>query len=355
MSHQEQEGRIKAGITCGDLNGIGMEVVMKTFMDNRMHQICTPVIYASNKLVSLQRKLLNLTEFQYQTIRTSDEIILRKTNVINCWEDEVNIDWGKSTAVSGKYAFRSLEAAVKDLQEGKIDVLITAPINKHNIQQPDFNFAGHTEYLTARFSSTTSLMFLVSDTLKVAVASGHIPIREASEKLSTDSIRGKLKIMNDSLKRDFRFRKPRIAVLGLNPHAGDNGLIGKEELEIIAPAVKKSFDEGIFVYGPYSADGFFGSGSYQKFDAVLAMYHDQGLVPFKTLNFSSGVNFTAGLPIVRTSPDHGTAYDIAGKGVAVEDSLRDAVYTAIDILKKREEYDKINAHPLAFSKQGKDQ
>lgn len=354
MSQPEQEGRIKVGITCGDVNGVGLEVVMKALLDSRIHQICTPVIYASNKLVSLQRKHLNLNDFQYQTVRNSSEIILKKTNVINCWEEEVNVEWGQATEASGKYAYLSLEAAVQDLKDGIIHVLVTGPINKHTIQNEDFKFQGHTEYLADRFETKDPLMFLVSETLRVAVNSGHIPVKEVASVLSIEKIVKKIKSIEHSLKRDFGQRKPRIAVLGLNPHAGDEGLIGQEEKEFILPAIKKCFDEGIFVYGPYSADGFFGSGAFKKFDAILAMYHDQGLIPFKTLSFSSGVNFTAGLPIIRTSPDHGTAYDIAGKGVAMEDSIRDAIYTAIDILRKREEYDEITAKPLAFSKQTRD-
>ncbi len=354
MSHPENEGRIKVGITCGDVNGVGLEVVMKALLDNRVHQIFTPVIYASNKLISLQRKHLNLNDFQYQTVKSSSEIILRKTNVINCWEEEIPVDWGKATETSGKYALQSLEAAVADLKAGHIHVLVTAPINKHTIQSKDFTFQGHTEYLANRFETPEPLMFLVSDTLRVAVYSGHIPVKEVASVLSTEKIVRKIKSMEHSLKRDFGLRKPRIAVMGLNPHAGDEGLIGMEEKEFILPAIKKCFDEGVFVYGPYSADGFFGSAAFKKFDAVLAMYHDQGLIPFKTLSFSTGVNFTAALPVVRTSPDHGTAYDIAGKGTATEDSVRDAMYTAIDILRKREEYDKITSNPLAFSKQSRD-
>lgn len=351
MSQQhETEGQIRIGITCGDINGVGLEVIMKTFMDARMLQLCTPLIYASNKLVSQQRKLLNLNEFQYQTVKSSSEAILRKTNLVNCWEDEVAVEFGKPSAESGQYAFRSLEAAVADLKNGNIDAVVTAPINKSTIQSKDFNFAGHTEYFAHHFGVKEPLMFLVSDNLKVAVVVGHVPIKDVSAHLTTDKIVSKLKTMALSLKRDFGVRKPRIAVLGLNPHAGDGGLIGKEEQEIIQPAIKKCFDEGMFVYGPYAADGFFGSGTYTKFDAVLAMYHDQGLAPFKALSFSSGVNFTAGLPIIRTSPDHGTAYDIAGKGTANEASLRDAIYLAIDVIRKREEYDEINANPLAFGK-----
>jgi 4-hydroxythreonine-4-phosphate dehydrogenase len=355
VSSQENEGKIKVGISCGDVNGVGIEVIMKTFLDNRMHQVCTPVIYASNKLISQQRKLLNMTDFQYQTVKNSSEVILRKTNVINCWEEEINVEFGSETETGGQYAFRSLQAAVSDLKEKKIDALVTAPINKHNIQSADFKFKGHTEYLSDTFNSPQYLMFLVSDNIRVAVVSGHVPVKDVAAELSPEKIIYKIRLMHASLKRDFNIRKPRIAVLGLNPHAGDEGLIGREEKEIIIPAIKKCFDDGIFVYGPYSADGFFGSAAYKNFDAVLAMYHDQGLVPFKALSFTSGVNFTAGLPVIRTSPDHGTAYDIAGKGIAKEDSFREAIYTAIDVLKNREEFDAVNAHPLAFSKQTRDQ
>ncbi len=354
-SHKEkEEGYIKVGITCGDINGVGIEVMLKTFLDNRMHQICTPVIYASNKMISAQRKALNLTDFQYTTIHNSNEIILRKNNVINCWDEEVNLEFGHSTPAGGKYALLSLQAAVQDLKDGKIDVLVTAPINKQNIQSPEFNFPGHTEYLADATNASDHLMFLVSENLRVAVVSGHIPVKEVASTLSIEKIIKKIKLIDRSLKRDFGLRKPRIAVLGLNPHAGDEGLIGLEEKEIIGPAVKKAFNEGLFVYGPYSADGFFGSGTYKTFDAVLAMYHDQGLVPFKALSFTNGVNFTAGLPIIRTSPDHGTAYDIAGKGTADETSFREAIYTAIDVLHHRTEYDIINKNPLAFSKQTRD-
>ena len=355
MSLPEQEGKIKIGITSGDLNGIGLEIIMKTFLDNRMHQVCTPVIYAGSKMISLQRKLLNLNDFNYNTVRPGQDVILRKNNVLSCWEEELPVEWGTATEVSGTYALRSIEAAVADLAAGKIDAVVTSPINKHNIPSKDQSFKGHTEYLAARFTTSDYLMFLVSENLKVAVVSGHVPVKNISADISSDKIMRKLRLMNQSLKRDFGIRKPRIAVLGLNPHAGDNGLLGAEEKEIIAPVVKQAFNDGILVYGPYSADGFFGSGTYAKFDAVLAMYHDQGLAPFKALSFNSGVNFTAGLPVVRTSPDHGTAYDIAGKGIATEDSLREAIYCSIDILNKRAEYDEINARPLAFSKKGGDQ
>ena len=353
MSQAEQEGKIRVGITCGDLNGIGLEVVMKTFLDNRMHQVCTPVIYAGSKMVSQQRKLLNFAEFNYNSVRPGQEIILRKNNVMSIWEEELPVEFGKATDVSGKYALRSIEAAIADLQAGRIDTLVTAPVNKHNI--PTDRFKGHTEFLAAKFNAPEFLMFLVSDPLKVAVVSGHVPLKNIPGDITTEKIMRKLKLMNQSLKRDFGIRKPRIAVLGLNPHAGDDGLLGAEEKEIISPVIKQAFQDGIFVYGPYSADGFFGSGTYRKFDAVLAMYHDQGLAPFKALNFNGGVNFTAGLSVVRTSPDHGTAYDIAGKGIAAEDSLREAIYAGIDILSKRQEYDRLNANPLAYSRKGGDQ
>lgn len=355
MSVQDQEGKIKIGITCGDINGVGLEVIMKTFLDNRMHQVCTPVIYASSKMVSHQRKLLNFTEFNYNTVKSSSDILLRKTNVINCWEEDAPIEWGKPTELSGKYALRSIQAAVQDLKDKKIDALVTGPINKQTIQSSEFNFPGHTEYFASLFNSPDYLMLLVSENIRVATVSGHVPIKNLGTYITVDKILNKLRILNRSMQRDFGIRKPKLAVLGLNPHAGDGGLLGSEEMEIIAPAIKKGFDENMFVYGPYSADGFFGAGSFKKFDAVLGMYHDQALIPFKTLSFNSGVNFTAGLPIVRTSPDHGTAYDIAGKGIASEDSLRESIYVACDVLRKREEYDEMNANPLAFSKQGRDQ
>jgi 4-hydroxythreonine-4-phosphate dehydrogenase len=346
----QEEGAIKVGITCGDVNGIGLEVVMKTFLDNRMHQVCTPVIYASSKLISHQRKQLNLSEFNYQTIKSSNDIILKKNNVVNCWDDEVNVEWGKQTEASGKYALLSIEAAIKDLQENKIHALVTAPINKHAMPQGEFAFKGHTEYLASKFNTQDYLMFLVSESLRIAVVTGHVPLQEASKHITEEKIISRLKLMNKTLKRDFGIRKPRIAVLGINPHAGDNGLIGKEEQEIIIPAITKASEENVFVYGPYSADGFFGAGTYTKFDAVLAMYHDQGLIPFKSIAFSSGVNFTAGLPVVRTSPDHGTAYDIAGKNLASESSIREAIYLACDITQRRQGFDEVNSNPLPFTR-----
>ncbi len=350
----EHEGKIKIGITLGDFNGVGPEVIIKTFADTRMLQVCTPIIYGSSKALSFHRKTLNIAEFNYTTLKSIKEVIARKLNVINCWEEETKIDIGKPSPIAGQYAFKSIEAAVKDLKMGLIDAIVTAPIDKKTIQSESFKFAGHTEYFAEQFEAKNHLMFLVSDKLRVATVTGHVSIKNVVAQLSIEKIVAKIRIMHDSLKRDFGIRKPRIAVLGLNPHAGDEGVIGSEENDIIKPAIKQAADGGIVAYGPYSADGFFATGNYKKFDAVLAMYHDQGLIPFKTLAFSNGVNFTAGLPIVRTSPDHGTAYDIAGKGIASEDSFRESVYMACDIFSKRIEYDEANAKPLAFSRLGND-
>lgn len=334
------------GITIGDPNGIGMEVILKTLVDNRMHQICTPVIYGSSKIISFYRKTLNIAEFNYNSVKNAEGILHKKLNVINCWEDEVKLEPGLNTEAGGKYAFLSLEHATQDLLDNKIDALVTAPINKENIQKSGFKFAGHTEYLADKCKATGHLMFMVSEGLKVAVVTGHVALKDIPAGLSPEKIIQKLNLMNQSLKEDFGIVKPRIAVLGLNPHASDNGIMGTEERDIIIPAINKAKEAGLFVYGPYAADGFFASTVIKEFDAVLAMYHDQGLVPFKALAFDSGVNYTAGLPIVRTSPDHGTAYDIAGKNLANEGSFRHAVYTAIDILAKRAEYKELNANPL---------
>lgn len=350
----DSEYKIKTGITIGDVNGIGIEIILKTFMDPNMLQVCTPIIYGSSKVLSFHRKTLGIQEFNYSTIRNLNEINPKKVNLVNCWEEEVKIDLGVPSASGGKYALKSLQAGVRDLADKKIDVLITAPIDKKSIQQEEFNFSGHTEYFAHKFSVSDYLMLLVSDNLRIAFVTGHVPVKDIAININAEKIISKLRTINHSLKRDFAITKPRIAVLGLNPHAGDNGLIGKEEEEIIKPAVKKAFEEGILVYGPYSADGFFGSSSFKKFDGILAMYHDQGLIPFKALTFSNGVNFTAGLPVVRTSPDHGTAYDIAGKNKASESSFRQAIYVACDVFKNRQLYDEANANPLKFAKLGTD-
>ena len=350
----EHEDKLKIGITLGDFNGVGPEVIIKTFADNRMLQVCTPIIYGSSKALSFHRKALNIQEFNYNTVRNIKEVIARKLNVINCWDEETKIEIGKPSTIGGEYAFKAIDAACKDLKMGFIDAIVTAPIDKKTIQSETFRFAGHTEYFAEQFDAKEYLMFLVSESLKVATVTGHVPLKNIAQQLSIEKIEAKIRTMHQSLKRDFGIRKPRIAVLGLNPHAGDAGVIGTEEKEIIEPAIKKCADSGMVVFGPYSADGFFATGNYKKFDAVLAMYHDQGLIPFKTLAFSNGVNFTAGLSIVRTSPDHGTAYDIAGKGIASEESFREAVYMACDIVNKRKEFDEVTAKPLAFARLGGD-
>lgn len=343
------EEKIIVGISQGDINGIGLEVIIKTFLEPQMLELCTPVVFGSAKTAMYHRKALNIEDFSFNQIKEFSEINYKRANIINVYEEDITIELGKQTDVGGKYAFKSLEAACNALAEGKIDVLVTAPINKENIQSAEFKFAGHTEYLDEKFGDGNSLMFLVSDDLRVAVVTGHIPVNQVAGAVTTEKILKKIQVLNKSLIQDFEIRKPKIAVLGLNPHAGDNGVIGNEEQQIIIPAINKAKDEGILAYGPYPADGFFGNGSYKKFDAVLAMYHDQGLIPFKTIAFNSGVNFTAGLPIVRTSPDHGTAYDIAGKNLASEESFRKAIYTAIDIYRTRKQYEEITANPLKIN------
>ncbi|MES2140951.1 MAG: 4-hydroxythreonine-4-phosphate dehydrogenase PdxA [Bacteroidota bacterium] len=348
------EEKIIVGISQGDINGIGLEVIIKTFLDPQMLEVCTPVIFGSNKTASFHRKALNIEDFSFNLIKDISEINHKRANIINVYEEDVIIELGAQTEAGGKYALKSLEAAAYALSQNQVDVLVTAPINKENIQSPDFKFPGHTEYLDEKFGTGNSLMFLVSDNLRVAVVTGHIPVTRVAQELTTEKIIKKIQVLNNSLIQDFSIRKPKIAVLGLNPHAGDNGVIGNEEQQIIIPAINKTKEEGMLVYGPYPADGFFGNGTYKNFDAVLAMYHDQGLIPFKTIAFNSGVNFTAGLPIVRTSPDHGTAYDIAGKNVASEESFRRAVYMAVDIYKTRKQYEEITANPLTISLKKRD-
>lgn len=348
------EEKIIVGISQGDINGIGLEVIIKTFLDPKMLEICTPVVFGSNKTASFHRKALNIEDFSFNQIRDVSEINHKRANIINVYEEDIIIELGKQTEAGGKYALKSLEAAAYAIAQHQIDVLVTAPINKENIQSPDFKFPGHTEYLDEKFGAGNSLMFLVSDTLRVAVVTGHIPVTRVAQELTTEKIIKKIHLLNNSLIQDFSVRKPKIAVLGLNPHAGDNGVIGNEEQQIIIPAINKVKEEGMLVYGPYPADGFFGNGNYKNFDAVLAMYHDQGLIPFKTIAFNSGVNFTAGLPIVRTSPDHGTAYDIAGKNIASEESFRRAIYLAIDIYKTRKQYAEMTSSPLSISLKKRD-
>jgi 4-hydroxythreonine-4-phosphate dehydrogenase len=346
--------KLKIGISIGDVNGIGLEVIIKTLAETKILDYCTPIVYGHTKVASFHRKALNLNDFSFNVINTPDEVNHKRANLINCWEEDVKIELGLSTETGGKYAFLSLERAVNDLVAGTIDALVTAPINKHNIQSESFKFAGHTEYLQERAGAQDSLMFLVSQDLKVGVVTGHIPVGEIAQKITIEGIVSKLKLMNESLKKDFWIRKPKIAVLGLNPHAGDDGLIGNEEQTTIIPAINESKALGILAMGPYAADGFFANGSYKKFDAVLAMYHDQGLIPFKQIAFEDGVNFTAGLSFVRTSPDHGTAYDIAGQNVASEISFREALFSAIHIVKNRRESAELQANTLTYTKLSRD-
>ncbi len=338
--------KIKLGISHGDINGIGYEIIFKVISDVRIFDICTPIVYGSSKVAAYHRKALNISNFNLNNILRADEAHPKRANIINCVDDEIRVELGKATQMGGEGAYAALKQAVADLKDGKIDVLVTAPINKANIQSEAFNFPGHTEYLESEFGTDGSLMLLISDRLKVGVVTGHIPISEVSTSITKEKILNKLRILNKTLKEDFTIRRPRIAVLGLNPHAGDDGLIGKEEQDIIIPAIEEAKDKGIMALGPYAADGLFGSNNLAKFDAVLAMYHDQGLIPFKTISFSSGVNFTAGLPIIRTSPDHGTAFDIAGQGIADEESFRQAVYAAIDIFKNRSQNHDLAKNPL---------
>lgn len=330
--------KIRVGISCGDLNGIGLEVVIKTFLDNRIFELCTPILYACKKTSAAYRKELDIKDFSFEEIRKVEDANPKRANVLNVWNEDVELSLGTPTKASGEYALKSLQAATKDLKDGKIDVLVTAPIDKKNIQSDEFKFPGHTEYLADAFGVDEYAMLMVSDQLKVTFMTGHLPLSEIGKNLSFESIIKKIRFLNRTLPQDFGIRKPKIAVLGLNPHNGDGGILGKEEQEVIAPAIKKAKDDGILVFGPFAADGFFGSGAFRQFDVVLAMYHDQGLIPFKTLNFDQGVNYTAGLPAVRVSPDHGTGFDIAGKGVASEQSFRDALFLGIDLFRERERY-----------------
>jgi len=342
----EQEKHVKIGFTHGDVNGIGYEIIIKTLMDKRIMEFITPIVFGHSKVASYHRKTVNAKDFNFNLIKRVDAANPKRPNIINIDEREVKIELGVSTKVAGEMAYLSLKLAVEAIERGEIDAIVTAPINKKNIQSDDFTFPGHTEYLADRHNVREFLMMMVSDNFRIGVITGHIPLRDVPNTISEALIMSKIQIMNDSLHRDFAIQKPKIALLGLNPHASDNGLIGNEEQETIIPAIKKAFDDGVLVYGPYAADGFFASGQQSKFDGVLAMYHDQGLIPFKTLAFDSGVNYTAGLPIVRTSPAHGTAYDIAGKNMAGESSMRAATYLACDIFNNRKDYDEMNANPL---------
>lgn len=343
--------KIKIGITSGDINGIGTEIIIKTLNDNLITDLCTPIYYGSSKVVSFYKKTLDLPDFNFNKIRSADEANPKKNNLINIWDEELSIEPGKSNNTFGKYAYYSLKTATDDLLQGKIQALVTAPIDKKNIQSNEFNFPGHTEYLAHR-AEGNALMILSSEEMRVALVTGHIPLSEVSKKITKEAVIEKIKKLNQSLITDFSIRKPRIAVLGLNPHAGDNDLIGKEDKEMILPAIETSKSQGILAFGPFPADGFFGNMLHKKYDAVLAMYHDQGLSPFKLSSFGNGINYTAGLKIIRTSPDHGTAFDIAGKNKANENSFRQAIYTAIEIYKNRTTNRQLVSNPLPFAKTG---
>ncbi|MCI6049935.1 4-hydroxythreonine-4-phosphate dehydrogenase PdxA [Phocaeicola plebeius] len=338
--------KIRVGITHGDINGVGYEVILKTFSDPTMLELCTPVVYGSPKVAAYHRKAMEI-QTSFSIVNSAEEVQDGRVNVVNCIEEELKVELTKPTSEAGKAALAALERALADYREGLFDVLVTAPINKHTIQSDAFHFPGHTEYIEERVGEgQKALMILLKGDFRVALVTGHVPVRDIAGELTKELIMEKMEIFHRSLKKDFGIDNPRIAVFSLNPHAGDNGLLGTEEQEVIIPAMKEMIARGVQCFGPYPADGFMGSGNYTHFDGILAMYHDQGLAPFKALAMDEGVNFTAGLPIVRTSPAHGTAYDIAGKGIASEDSFRQAVYVAMDVFRNRAWEKEISARPL---------
>lgn len=342
----EQERKIRVAITQGDTNGVGYEVILKVFADPEMLELCTPIIYGSPKIAAYHRKALNL-ETNFSIINSAEEVRDGRLNLLTCFDEEIKIELGQPSQEAGQAALMALDRVMTDFRSGFYDVLVTAPINKATIQSPGFQFPGHTEYIeTSVGDGQKALMILMNDSLRVALVTTHLPVKDIAKAITKEAIVEKATVFHQALKRDFRVSSPRIAVLSLNPHAGDDGLLGSEEKDIIAPAIEELAAKGIQAFGPYAADGFFGSGTYDHFDGVLAMYHDQGLAPFKAIALESGVNYTAGLPIVRTSPDHGTAYDIAGQGCADENSMRQAIYTAIDVFRNRQFYDEPLQNPL---------
>ena len=340
------ENKPVIGVSTGDINGIGIELIIKVFSDSRILDICTPVIFGNNKVINFYRKSLPEINMNFTSIKETGRVNHKQLNLFNCWEEEVNVMPGIMNEIGGKYAVKSLTAATQALKEGKIDGLVTGPVHKKNIQSAEFNYTGHTPYFKNLFGAQDVAMFMIAENMRVALLTEHVPVKDIAPHITRENIISKLQVINNSLKRDFCITKPRIAVLALNPHAGDEGLIGKEEEEIIKPAVKEAKQRDIFCFGPYSADAFFARGQHEKFDGVLAMYHDQGLIPFKSMAIGEGVNFTAGIRGVRTSPDHGVAFDIAGKGKADESSFREAVYKCIDIINFRKEYDGQTSNPL---------
>jgi len=334
------------GITCGDLNGIGTELIIKVFSDNRILEYCTPVVFASNKVINFYRKSLPEANFSWQNIKEINRLNVKQINIFNCWDEDVIIQPGQLSENGGKYAVRSLLAATEALKKGEIQGMVTAPIHKKNVQSADFNYTGHTPFLKNYFGAIDVVMILFADQFRIGLVTEHVPVNEVSANISKEIVTRKINILNDSLKKDFGIDKPKIAVLGLNPHAGDEGLIGKEEETMIKPAIKEAKQNGFIITGPFSADSFFARQYHNRYDAVLAMYHDQGLIPFKALASGEGVNYTAGLPVVRTSPDHGTAFDIAGKGKADESSFRSAVFECVDIINNRARYEYNHKNPL---------
>lgn len=348
MDSKSVDGKIKLGISIGDLNGIGCEVALRSFEDSRMLDFCTPIFFASNKTISLQKSQLGLN-LNFHGVHDTKKVLEGKINVVNVWKESPKVEFGKATPEAGTYAIKSLRAAVEALKKNDIDVLVTAPINKNNIQAEDFKFPGHTDFLAQELEGE-SLMFMVTDILRVGLLTDHIAVKDVAQAITTKLVKDKVRTMSKSLQMDFGIRRPKIALLGINPHSGDNGTIGQEDDKVLKPAIQELFDKGELVYGPYSADSFFGSNAHQNFDAILASYHDQGLIPFKTLSFGKGVNYTAGLSKVRTSPDHGTAYEIAGQGKADASSFKEAIFTAIRIFKNRTDYHKLTKNPLKKQK-----
>lgn len=346
MEEKKNNSRIRLAISQGDINGVGYEVILKTFSDSRMFDICTPILYGSAKVATYHKKLLSQhQDIVFNGIHEATEAVDRKFNVVNLTNDEIKIDMGKSTEVAGLQSRLSLNRACEDLKNGNVDVLVTAPINKKNIQAPDFDFPGHTEYLSHQFDCS-SLMMMVCDRIRIGIVTNHLALKDVPNTITHNLLHDKIMLMNESLKRDFGVPMPKIAVLALDPHAGDNGVIGTFDTTLVKSVIDEVQNKGVLAYGPYPSDGFFGSSEFNKFDGVLALYHDQGLIPFKLMSFTEGINFTAGLPYVRTSPAHGTAYDIAGKDKASEQSFRSAVYWACKILQNRKEYDELTANPL---------
>ncbi len=337
--------KIKVGITIGDMNGIGLEVIIKALVNPLILNQCTPIIYGSSKVVSYHKNVTGIDSFQFQNLKSAERPYMDKINVVNCWQDDINIALGKMSSEGGKFAKISLEQAINDLENGYIDALVTAPIHKKAMSQAGFDFPGHTDYLTEKFGKE-SLMFMVNDDMRVGLVTDHVPLKDVASKITKELIQKKLNIMNESLKKDFGIERPTIAVFGLNPHAGDDGVIGEEDEKIIRPALVEAKKKGILCFGPFSADGFFGSSQFKKYDGILAMYHDQGLIPFKALSFGNGVNYTAGLTKVRTSPDHGTGFDIAGENKANHMSMQKAIYAAIDIFRTRRDHVEMNSNKL---------